>query len=77
MNKERRKRLDGLVSRVEELKTEFESIKDEEQEAYDNLPPGIQEGDSGEKMQTALSALEDIDTSLQEVLDKIKEAKEA
>lgn len=48
MNKERRKAISDLVDRVEELKAEVESLMNEEQEYYDNMPESIQNGEKGD-----------------------------
>lgn len=41
MNKARRMRLIAVQSKLSDLKAEIEQIRDEEQEAYDNLPEGL------------------------------------
>ena len=82
MNKARRKAYDKiadqiavLISKVEDLKSELETIRDEEQEYYDAMPESFQNGDKGqaatdviEKFETTLSALEEftgLDLSLE------------
>lgn len=71
MNKDRRKALTALAERIahltaqlDEAKGELETIRDEEQEYFDNMPESFQSGDKGETatnavdmMETALSAL--------------------
>lgn len=42
MNTERRKRIDGIVERLEAIYVELEEIETEEQEAFDNIPESIQ-----------------------------------
>lgn len=42
MNKQRRKWLESVINHLEEQRDELSNIYDEEQEAYDNLPEGIQ-----------------------------------
>lgn len=76
MNKDRRKKLEAIMSTIEQVKADLEEIKGEEQEAYDNLIPGAQEGEAGEKSQAAITAMDDADSSLQEVMDYIETAKE-
>ena len=66
MNKDRRKRLnealelldkaEGFLSDAAQIVTD---VRDEEQEAFDNLPEGLQQAERGELMQEAISALED------------------
>ena len=58
MNKERRKALKEAIDELEEAKAKIESAReiveycmDEEEEAYDNLPESMQEGEKGDAMQ--------------------------
>lgn len=90
MNAERRKALDVLIANLEAFKGEVEDMKSsledpmgEEQEYYDNMPEGIQNGEKGEKAQAAVSAMEAADSSLDEAvtaleaaIDSLGEAKE-
>lgn len=41
MNKERRKNLQGIVNRLEELMGEVESIQENEEEYRDNIPENM------------------------------------
>lgn len=55
--------------------SEIESLKDELQEWYDNLPENFQNGSKGEQLQEAIGALEQhsepsVDDKLQELLEK-------
>ena len=65
MNKARRKELAQIVAKLEELealhleiKEELEAVRDEEQEALDNLPESLQESERGEQMQEYIDAME-------------------
>lgn len=66
MNNERRKRLADIVTQlqalppIDEIKSDLEGIRDDEQEAYDNLPESLQNGERGEQMQAAISAMEEV-----------------
>jgi hypothetical protein len=59
MNKERRKRLAEAFEKIGEVKEILESVKDEEQEAYDNLPENFQNGERGEEMQGYIEMLDE------------------
>lgn len=50
MNKQRRKRLNEVKDKLDELMRELEYIMEEEEQAYNNLPDSIQESDRGEQM---------------------------
>ena len=73
MNKDRRKRIEEVMLNLSESRVELESILEEEQEAFDNLPEGIQESERGEVMneaidnlQSATDCFDDIESSLNE-----------
>ena len=73
MNKQRRARIVELVAKIEEIQGEISMILDEEQEAFDNLPEGIQTSERGEKMEEAVSLLGDVDGSLEEAKNILEE----
>lgn len=65
MNNARRTQLSAIARKLADLKAEMESlsgdigtIRDEEQNAYDNLPESLQQGDKGEAMQDAITSME-------------------
>lgn len=86
MNAERRKALSAIQSRIEEAKalveeihTDLEALRDEEQEYKDNMPESFQNGEKGEKADEAISAMEDALGSLESFKDtdadqKVEEA---
>ena len=74
MNKARRKRIEDVQSRLEELKQEIDGILAEEQEAYDNMPESLQEGERGEAMQEAIDALESAVSSCEEIDEYLTDA---
>ena len=62
MNPNRRKRLLGLLKEVEEIRSQVETIRDEEDEARDNMPENLQGSDrfvNSEESSEALSTAED------------------
>lgn len=67
MNKSRREQLERAAALIEEAKQIIEFVCEEEQQAYDNMPEGFQDGERGEKMTTAIDAMEDAISSLDEV----------
>lgn len=59
MNKQRRKQLaeaSAMISKAQEI---IESVKDEEQEAHDNLPDSFQYGEKGQQMEEYIDALDE------------------
>ncbi|MBR6031298.1 MAG: hypothetical protein IKP36_04975 [Bacteroidaceae bacterium] len=77
MNKARRKWLEDIIGKLEEQKMEIESVRDEEQEMLDCMPESLHESERGQTMSenideldSAASDLDDIISSLQEIVDK-------
>ena len=71
MNDERRKEIRKAINSIENL---VQSILDEEQEAYDCMPEGLQESTNGlnsvdaqESLEAALDALEEAISCLEEI----------
>lgn len=73
MNKERRKRLTEIAEVFEEQSTELEYVRDEEQEAFDNLPESIQYSDRGSDMEDKISEIDDILSDISDIIDRINE----
>lgn len=76
MNKQRRDRLNAAYKDVVRVREELESIRDEEEEVYDNLPESLQDAEKGSEMayaidciDEAVDALYDAEGSLEEVVD--------
>lgn len=76
MNKARRKKLEEIVNALDAQKSAIESVCEEEQEAFDNLPESIQYSERGETMESdisdmvdAVSDLENVISSLQKIFD--------
>ena len=95
MNNDRRKSLNGAIDRLkeaaqaidwdrvkgilEDAKSDIETIKDEEQEYYDNMPENMQGGEKGEKAQEAVQAMEDALSALEDAMgsDLVEKLEEA
>ena len=78
MNNARRKELKAAITLAEEVKVNLDCIQEilescvgEEQDCYDNLPEGIQEGEKGEHMHEAIDFLDDAINSLDDVRDNV------
>lgn len=78
MNKARRKELERAVDLLYQAKEIIESVRDDEQEAYDNLPESIQYSERGEQMSENVDTLdnaadydiEDIITNINEIIEQ-------
>lgn len=78
MNNARRKELKIALTQAEEVKVNLDCIQEilesclgEEQDCYDNLPEGLQEGEKGDRMQEAIDSLDDAINSLDDIRDNI------
>ena len=79
MNKARRaslklalSKIETLTAYIEEIKEDLQSVLDEEEEAYENLPESIQGSEKGEQMQEYIDSLDEFDidelyTSIEEI----------
>lgn len=78
MNRARRKELERAVELLQQAQEIIVSVRDDEQEAYDNLPEGIQYSERGEQMSEYVDTLdnaadydiEDIITNLNEIIEQ-------
>lgn len=74
MNKLRRKSLQALSEKLDELKSELEDIQQQEEEYRDNIPENLQGSDRYDKADSACSDLFDAVSSIDEALDSIESA---
>jgi len=59
MNDSRRKKLAEALAKMQDAKVIIEEVRDEEQESFDNLSEGLQQGDKGQKMEEIVSQLDE------------------
>lgn len=67
MNAARRKKLDEINQTLAEARAELETVRDEEQEYYDNMPESFQSGERGAKAQEAIDAMETVIDDLENI----------
>lgn len=73
MNKVRRANIKETVDLIERVKSVLESILDEEQEYYDNIPENLQTSQRAEDSEDAISNLEDAISNLEEAIGNLEE----
>ncbi len=73
MNAQGRKEIAKYIASLNEIKDKLDSMRDDEEEKYDNMPEGLQDSGRGEQMQEAIDALENACTGLDEAIDSLKE----
>ena len=82
MNNKRRKEIAKLIERIETIvddaKTKLEAVKDdidylrdEEENAFDALPEGIQDSERGDEMQEAIENLSNACDTVDELIENI------
>ena len=69
MNKQRRAALGKIVATIYQAYADLETINNEEQDAYDNLPDSLRDGDKGEAMQEAIDNMESALQGLEDAKD--------
>lgn len=76
MNNSRRKELKEAQAKIVEAMEIIDLVKEEEQDAFDNLPENFQYGEKGENMEAHIdeldelfSELEDLDSRLDTVIN--------
>ncbi len=76
MNKKDRKELEKALSLLGYAQEIIDSIKEGEQEKFDNLSEGLQQTEKRQKFEETLSNLEDAWNSIDEAVGIINEAME-
>lgn len=74
MNKDRRKTIAAIYEQLEQLAAlrdniveQIETIRDEEQDYYDNMPESLQGGEKGDVASAAIDALDNAVNGLQDI----------
>lgn len=64
--------LDVILSTIEDYKSQLETIQEEEQEKYDNMPEQLQETENGCRMYECIENLEEIVSRLDDIMTEIE-----
>lgn len=73
MNNDRREELLDVTDLLEQAIDRLNEIRDDEQEAFDSMPEGLQYSSRGDAMQDALDTLDEFEDSISSIRDKIEE----
>ncbi len=73
MNKNDRKDLEKALALLSEAREIVETIKDGEQEKFDNLSEGLQQTEKGQKFEETVSNLDDVCSSIDEATEYIEQ----
>lgn len=76
MNNARRKQIEtikariaALLSQAEDIKTDAEAIRDEEQDYRENMPESFADGEKAEKADAAIEALDQVIEDLESLIE--------
>lgn len=75
MNKMRRKRIDEVISKLQDLQGEIEDITSEEEEYRDNMPENLVNSEKYEAAENACCSLDSAYSSVEEAVYMLEEAK--
>jgi len=73
MNKERRKQLREAIAKLDEARIIIETVRDEEQGAFDNMPESLQDAERGQKMDEAIGSMTDVADDLESAIENLNE----
>lgn len=76
MNKDRRRAIQEIVVKLEDIRTEIDALHTEEIEYIDSLPDNMQSGERAEKAQSAADNLDSAMSDLDTVVDDLNSAME-
>lgn len=78
MNKARRKELDRITAGIDaaaaslgDLICDLESVREDEQDSFDNLPEGLQASEQGARMQERIELMDQGISALDTFIDEI------
>jgi len=76
MNNERRKEIRRGIDLLTEAQDIFETVQGEEQDAFDNMPEGLQESERGERMEEVAGLLDGIKDAIETAVGEAEESAE-
>lgn len=72
MNANRRSRINKVVGILNEQLSELQMLATEEQEAFDNMPEGLQSSENGQKTEENAQALEDAASEIESQISNLE-----
>lgn len=76
MNRQRRKEIRDIANQLEMLMARIEAVKEEEEEAFENLPESIQYSERGEQMEECAMSLDEAVNDIDLIKDTLLEIAE-
>ena len=73
MNKERRKNISNVASKIEKMNDELQSLLDEEQDYFDNIPENLQGSERAADAEMYIDILTEAVDLISEAIEKLTE----
>lgn len=73
MKEERLNTIESCLASIQDAYDTLNDVRNEEEEAYDNMPEGLQLSERGDTMQEAIDLLDEAVTSLDDVISNLEE----
>ena len=71
MNKARREALSKVLAKLNEIGLDLSQVRDEEQEAFDNMPENLQDSEKGKTMEENVDVLDSAIYDLETIYDQL------
>lgn len=73
MKQSRRKQIENEINKMEEIKSNLEEIKSDEEIYFDNMPENLQGSIRGTASEEAIDILEEVIDSIEEAIEQLRE----
>ncbi len=73
MNSNRRKQIEKIFEKLSELSEQIEAIKDDEQEAFDNIPESLKDGERAQESEASIDLLDEAMESCDSAMNLLSE----
>lgn len=74
MNNKRRKQIESIISRLEDLKVEITEVLEDETEYLENIPENLCQSERYEKSDNAIDNITNSETSIDECIESLQES---
>lgn len=71
MNNTRRRQVRQEIDKIRESLTELQTLQEEEQESFDNLPENLQYSEKGENMERCADELQNLIDNIEMEIDEV------
>ena len=72
MNQVRRNALNKVIAELQNQSNDLSLVIEEEQDAFDNMPEGLQQSDKGQQMEEHLYVLRESQEAIEEIISQIE-----